>query len=1128
MAKQHFTKNFKLFLAIDLFILYSSLCLAQLPTDVTHYGRELKLVEFTSPAEWSFHKYIENPIGLYKGCPNVEVPLFTLKDGSIELPISLRYNTSGIKVEEEASWVGLGWNLNIGGYITKQIVDGEDERDYTFSSYKNIFYKNNSTIDTYGSIVIDENAYNTIAHYRQDTPEYIRGKLAPDVYYFSYPENSGRYVVDYRDSTICLLEREKDILIYNFEGDEIENKDKTIITEDGIKHCFSHYGSAYEYGTYNPISETFALTYTYYPDNSYVHYLYTKYSVSKNVNSVYTIGTIPETSGSSPLAYKAFLDRVQHQVSRIVTDECVPNEIRTPNYLISFVTSSRNDLANAPQLTEIIIKDRHNGSYLKRFRFSYDYFTNSSSDSMDSKRLKLCSVYEVHPNDTSIVENRYSFNYIDTPLPGKKSYSYDHWGYPNSSNSIDAANPMPDLSDFDEIYQDIEHISLAARQGSNVYSKRHNVNYCQAGMLSSITYPTGGRTHFEYESNSFTNVPIPSNNRIYNRGEGDVSSETIKDQNSSTDTRSVVITTTGTRTFKIEYHINKGNNSWEDMSGSYIVMVNTSTGSVNTLVDMTEKCAELHASSSPSGYYSGVRDITVPAGSYAFNINLPDSLGDQNGSSLNHGSFIANISYEDIDSPDDTVTDDSQSYGCGMRIASIQYFDGKATAPVMVKRYNYDDPHTGLSSGILFDTPLYFKTYRVGYKYENGMADAIMRFTYARQFEVFDKPVQNNPYGRSSGVGYTYVTETTDGIPGKTQYCFYNESTTDQMLSYRVGGIMNGRLKSKIIYDDNDDIQSSAHYNFTYQLSHSYYGVNLINMACKFPSLVNNTESGWIRDNVFAYYQDAFIAILYNLNTYDITLASETLTKDGVTTTTNYTYDPVTLLIKQKTTQMSNGNQLKTRYKYPKDINDYPYITLYDKHILTPIIEEQTTNSGALIYSRLAEINSFGNINALYYGEDLSQNISGISSGGIVNTSIYPHCTQECLRRDSRQNPIHYKLNETEDLIYIWGYGGRYPVAEIKGASYAEVQTALDCTPELLSVATFPDFTLLESMRTSLPNASVTLYKYDMLGNIIEVTDPRGHSTVYEYDSFCRLVKIKRKNGSSYETLESFNYNTVK
>lgn len=1119
--------GFKLLLVICLNSIFSTLCLAQLPTDATHYGRELKLVEFTSPAEWSFHKYIESPIGLYKGCPEVEIPLFTLKDGSIELPITLRYNTSGIKVEEEASWVGLGWNLNMGGYITKQIVDGEDDRDYTFSSYKSLFYKNNPTIDTYGSIAVDENAYDIIANYRQDTPEYIRGKLAPDVYYFSYPGNSGRYVVDYRDSTICLLEREQDILIDNFEGDEIENKDKTILTENGIKHCFGHYGSTYEYGTYNPISETFVLTYTYYPDNSHVHYLYTKYSVSKDVNSVYTIGTIPETSGSSPLDYKAFLDQVQHQTSRIVTDECVPNEIRTPNYLISFVTSIRNDLTNAPQLTEIIIKDRNNGTYLKRFRFSYDYFTNGTSDSTDSKRLKLCSVYEVHPYDASKVENRYSFNYIDTPLPGKKSYSYDHWGHPNSPNSFDAANPMPDLSDFDEIYQDIEHISLAARQGSSIYSKRHNINYCQAGMLSSITYPTGGKTLFEYESNSFTNVSIPSNNTIYNEEEGEAISTTIKDQNSSTDTRSTIITTTGTRTFKIEYQINKGYNSWEDMSGSQIVMVNTSTGSVNTLVNMTEKCAELHASSSSSGYYTGVRNITAAAGSYAFSINIPDSLGDQNGSSLNHGSFIASISYEDIDSADNTATDDSQSYGCGMRIASIQYFDGKSTDPVMVKRYNYDDPNTGLSSGILFDTPLYFKTYRVGYKYECSSADALMRFTYARQFEVFDKPVQNNPYGRSSGVGYTYVTETTDGIAGKTEYCFYNGNTTDQMLSYRVGGIMNGKLKSKIIYDGNDAIHNSVHYNFAKKLAHSYYGVSLINQACKFPSLVNNTESGWIRDNVFAYYQDAFIAILYNLNTYDITLTSESIMQDGVTTTTNYTYDAVTLLPKLKKVQMSNGNQLNTTYKYPKDINGYPYITLYDKHILTPVVEEQTTNNGALIYSRLAEINSYGNIDALYYGEDLSQNISGISSDGVVNTSIYPHCTQECFRRDSRQNPVHFRLNETEDIIYIWGYGGRYPVAEIKGASYAEVQAALGCTPESLSATTSPDFALLKGLQTSLPKASVTLYNYDWLGNIIEIIDPRGHSTGYEYDGYGRLIKKQRTNGSSIETTETFKYNTI-
>lgn len=67
-----------------------------------------------TPTVASFMKNIDHPVGLYHGNPEISHTLYTLKDGDITLPITLNYNASGIKVSEEASWVGLGWNLNMG------------------------------------------------------------------------------------------------------------------------------------------------------------------------------------------------------------------------------------------------------------------------------------------------------------------------------------------------------------------------------------------------------------------------------------------------------------------------------------------------------------------------------------------------------------------------------------------------------------------------------------------------------------------------------------------------------------------------------------------------------------------------------------------------------------------------------------------------------------------------------------------------------------------------------------------------------------------------------------------------------------------------------------------------------
>ena len=78
-------------------------------------NRELEVMEVSTPNQWSFYKYIENPVSLFAGSQDVTIDLFTVRDGVVTIPIALRYNTSGIKVSEEASWVGIGWNLNVGG-----------------------------------------------------------------------------------------------------------------------------------------------------------------------------------------------------------------------------------------------------------------------------------------------------------------------------------------------------------------------------------------------------------------------------------------------------------------------------------------------------------------------------------------------------------------------------------------------------------------------------------------------------------------------------------------------------------------------------------------------------------------------------------------------------------------------------------------------------------------------------------------------------------------------------------------------------------------------------------------------------------------------------------------------------
>src|SRR5580692_1520650 len=86
-------------------------------------------VNILSPEAAGFVKNGNIPVCTYTGAPGISVPLFTIQNGEISLPITLNYNPSGIQVLEEATWVGLGFNLDAGGQITRS-VRGADDLQY--------------------------------------------------------------------------------------------------------------------------------------------------------------------------------------------------------------------------------------------------------------------------------------------------------------------------------------------------------------------------------------------------------------------------------------------------------------------------------------------------------------------------------------------------------------------------------------------------------------------------------------------------------------------------------------------------------------------------------------------------------------------------------------------------------------------------------------------------------------------------------------------------------------------------------------------------------------------------------------------------------------------------------------
>ncbi len=118
---------------------------------------------------------------------------------------------------------------------------------------------------------------------------------------------------------------------------------------------------------------------------------------------------------------------------------------------------------------------------------------------------------------------------------------------------------------------------------------------------------------------------------------------------------------------------------------------------------------------------------------------------------------------------------------------------------------------------------------------------------------------------------------------------------------------------------------------------------------------------------------------------------------------------------------------------------------------------------------------------------------------------------------DKYGNLQEIKKQDNPTVTYLWGYGGQYPIIEIKNATYAEVVA-------VLTQATIDNLNSSQtesSMETLIKNASdklrsdsrlakamVTTYTYKPLVGMTSKTDARGIKETYTYDGMQRLQAV--------------------
>lgn len=446
-----------------------------------------------SPNVAALGRYGEHPVSMYTGVPNISIPLFDIQAGSIKVPVSLSYHAGGHRVTDQASWVGLGWSLNAGGIITRNVIGRADEAGILNTPLDTTINASDAS-----SEAVCANTYFKLEQYNNGLWD-----TGYDIFSFSLPNGkSGKFILrptSSLGSMVMLMPYERIKIEYTRAAGSGALMQFKIIDEDGIVYTFAD-REVTDTGN-NPVVSAWQLTSVqgtrpldevrFYYDSTATSSTYTDWSETQTV-----IDQIVENSSGCGVNPGLQLGTTA-SVNTVSTPKLL-REIVFPGGKLNFLrdVQPRTDIPAIRALDRVQIWGLNAAGteyvLIKVVDLQHGYFADPTGGYGGRPPLRLEGVVMRSSDGTSV--GRYSFGYNDAmPLPGPTSKSRDIWGYYNGKPNTTL---IP-----------AQVVTLEGGDGGTVTvggaDRSCSEAHMQAWILTRITYPTGGYGEFYYEANRY-------------------------------------------------------------------------------------------------------------------------------------------------------------------------------------------------------------------------------------------------------------------------------------------------------------------------------------------------------------------------------------------------------------------------------------------------------------------------------------------------------------------------------------------------------------------------------------------------------------------------------------------------
>jgi len=1084
-----------------------------------------------SPDAFSFSRYGNLPIGLFTGSAEFSLPVYTIKSGSLSHNISLNYHTNGIKVDEIATRVGIGWVLSAGGTISRTVLDLPDEfSDRAF--YHNIESDTSAVFYDF----VKRTTYST-------SPDY-----QPDEYSFNVNGLSGKFIKA-EDSSFKIIGASK-VKIQAAGGGFL------LTATDGVKYYFDLFEMTKNVNPIEPeapqnipnyTATAWYLTKIKSPTNDSIIFNYSSL-VADTVT--YVNGISQELSTNSTRTSFLVVFQYNENSSPAVFDqqhlECLDNEcsyFRTNieitktagkylssivfnNGRVDFVVSGRLDIENEIKIDSIKVQRLSDNTIIKSVALVhsyaesdttlYDTYGASSTNITNAyyglrKRLYLNGVKELS-NDNS-ASHDYTFTY-DSPnaLPPRLSFSQDKFGYFNGKVNTYF---VPNDTWWDWWIGD-QHFGG---------DRNYDFSYAKKGVLTKIKYPTGGTTTIEYEPNKIDgyvkylmNIQVITNQAI--------DTSIYYQQVAYSDTFHAVAG---------KEIIVKAKCNWASSVPEFFPESYWSEYKIVNASDSSDACCNIRVNPGDSisfvgsGLTSGnVYRLKIMATQARLKINTTISrIWKTVDTSVNVG--IGGIRVKAlVDSADEARMGNRREFyyrnwesdvcsGKGL----YYYADGRNFVSLVRRLAS----KTGY--GVLTTTKFYagnniLRSNSIRNTYLNDMGGV----TYTKVIEL---NVSSN--GQNGGIEYTFRNERKssakafrdyyqpyifffsahqiDGTPFSNDDFGNGSPLNTKYFSYSTKFGTRTVLKETQNYYSSSDIGLDSVYVVKNIYPLPQGGINLNDYPCN-----NYCSRFFYYFDINKYYRH------YNWFKLDSTIQKDYQGSNTLQNKTTYTYTSVNYKVSSEVHSTSTADNRSVYYHYPGNItssseagySNYYGMTLANiLDIPIRVITEKNSNT--------KQQQTF--FNQFTVGGNTFYQPSDIKS---AQNTVSPQTELTIEQYNSQGNIVQYKAKDGVTNTIIWGYGGVYPVAKVSGATYSACMAVLNS-----SVLNNPSSdnalrTELNKLRTQLSGTVfVTTITYAPLIGVTSETNVNNRTVYYEYDKFNRLQIIRDQDNNIIKRI-CYNY----